>query len=99
MAVDTSSKLSRSVLMLLLLLSVLLVAASATTEHEAEEKGREGGEPSESWTAWAKDKISGGFGLKKNQEDEEEEDATRKVEEAATTGRERGQEMIHGKSE
>lgn len=70
MAFSVSGTRRRSALLLLLLALALLFAAVAA-KHEGEDARGVEDESSETWTSWAKEKISGGLGLK-HQPDEEE---------------------------
>lgn len=93
------AKRSNIVLLALLLAVVASAAMTATTksdvEESAEEMRRAGDqEGSESWTTWAKEKISEGLGFKDKLDEEE---AARKAGEGFTNAREKAQEVASGK--
>lgn len=82
-------------LLLLLLLAVAAVgevAAKTTVEDVTEQGGKE----EESWTGWAKDKITEGLGLK-HHPDVDEEEAARKAGHTAKSARESAQHAASGK--
>jgi hypothetical protein len=81
-----------------LLLLVLLAVASASAvgvaaKTNAHDVAEEGGKEEESWTDWAKDKISEGLGLKHV----DEEEAARKAGQTAKSAREYAQHSASGK--
>jgi hypothetical protein len=72
---------------------VAAAAAKATVQDVTEENGKE----EESWTGWAKEKITEGLGLKHHHPDVDEEEAARKAGHAAKTARESTQHAASGK--
>jgi hypothetical protein len=101
MAVVSRSR-SRDVPSALLLLLLLLAVASAaavgvaakTNVHDvAEESDKE----EESWTGWAKEKISEGLGLKHHADVVDEEEAARKAGHTVKSARESAQNTASGK--
>lgn len=80
--VSRSRRLAVTLLLLLLLFAVVAAAAVATkTEAGTEDAASK---EDESWTGWAKEKITEGLGLKHHVTDvDEEEDAARKAGHAA----------------
>ena len=93
------------VVLLLLLVALVaastVVAASDVEQSSAAEEMRKAAagegeeEGSDSWTTWAKDKISEGLGFK-NQQQLDEEEAARKAGEGVKSAREKAQEMASG---
>lgn len=85
---------------MLLLLGLLLLAAAPFTETTKsgadEEETRKAGkeDSSESWTIWAKDKISEGLGLKHQQLQEEE--AAQKARDTVESAKIKAQEVASG---
>jgi hypothetical protein len=92
MAVVSRSR-SRAVPAALLLLLILAVASAAAVGVAAKTNGHDVAEESnkeESWTGWAKDKISEGLGLK-HHADVDEEEAARKAGQTVKSARESAQ--------
>lgn len=89
--VSRSKRLVAPAALLLLLVFMVVTAgvAAKTTIHEVTE---EGNKDEESWTDWAKEKISEGLGLKH----QDEEDAACKAGHTAKSARESAQHAASG---
>lgn len=73
--------------------AAVLTKSDVDVEETVEGMRREGEEGSESWTTWAKDKISEGLGFK---DKADEEEAARKAGEGVKSAREKAQDVASG---
>lgn len=87
-----------SALLVLLLLSVASAAAvGVAAKTDVHDVAEESNKDEESWTGWAKDKISEGLGLK-HHADVDEEETARKADHTVKSARESAQHTASGKN-
>ena len=94
MAVVSRSKrlAAPAALLLLAVASAAAVGVAAKTDAGTDAVSKE----DESWTGWAKDKISEGLGLKHHVNDVDEEEAARKAGHTVKSARESAQHTVSG---